>query len=69
MMPRPVLLSYEQDGSLCRVCLNRPSRGNALTAPVIRELLNRLDEASNNKSVRVVVLTGKGRWGRSTLGL
>lgn len=41
--------------------LDRPHRLNALTTPLVEELLAVLDRAEADPSVRVVVLTGAGR--------
>lgn len=44
------------------VTLNRPKRGNALTATMNDRLLQILPELANDPSVRVLVLTGAGKY-------
>ena len=43
------------------VTLNRPSRLNALTMPLLAELLDVFQQARRDRSVRCVVITGAGR--------
>jgi 2-(1,2-epoxy-1,2-dihydrophenyl)acetyl-CoA isomerase len=55
----PVVTS--RDGAVVTVALNRPERLNAVDAPTRANLLRALQEAADDESVRVVVLTGSGR--------
>ncbi|HET9665545.1 MAG TPA: enoyl-CoA hydratase-related protein [Desertimonas sp.] len=56
----PVLL-VDRAGSLTTITLNRPDRGNALTAELKSQLLAALVAAGEDAEVRAVVLTGAGR--------
>ena len=51
----------ERDGAIIRVILNRPSSHNALTPQMILALRERFDDLGQDDSVRVVILTGRGR--------
>jgi len=48
-------------GGVRTLTLNRPDRLNALTVPLMRELVTALERAAVDPAVRVVVLTGSGR--------
>src|SRR5918911_3699243 len=50
----------EVDGILW-LTLNRPSRLNALTMPMLAELLDAFQAARKDRSVRCIVITGAGR--------
>jgi len=50
----------EHRGPLTRIRLDRPARCNALTYPLLEELLEVCEEAADDPSARVVVLTGTG---------
>jgi 2-(1,2-epoxy-1,2-dihydrophenyl)acetyl-CoA isomerase len=50
----------ERSGSVLTIRLNRPDKRNALTGAMCRALLHSLLLASDDKSVRAVVLTGAG---------
>jgi methylglutaconyl-CoA hydratase len=52
---------YEIEGAIARVTLNRPEKRNALNDELISSLKSALRKASDEESVRVVVLTGAGR--------
>src|SRR5262245_64620764 len=54
-------VSYEIDGSVATVTLNRPERMNAWNPQLARELSQALDTADADDDVRAVVLTGAGR--------
>jgi enoyl-CoA hydratase len=49
------------DREVVKVTLNRPETLNALTGPLIEELLQTLDEIEHDADIRVVILTGSGR--------
>lgn len=53
-------LLVDRTGSIVTLTLNRPRRKNALDPSLINELLWALDDARDDPSVRVVVLTGSG---------
>ncbi len=53
-------LLITREGTLMRVALNRPHKGNALSASLVAELLATVD-AARAESVRLLLLTGEGR--------
>lgn len=61
-MQPPASFSYEQnDAGIVTITLNRPERLNALTFEVYRELTDTFAALREEKSARVVVITGAGR--------
>ena len=54
------LISKIDHRGVLTLCMNRPEVFNAFNAVMIRELTTALDEADNNDSIRVVVITGSG---------
>jgi 2-(1,2-epoxy-1,2-dihydrophenyl)acetyl-CoA isomerase len=58
--PTDELIRYEVADGVARITINDPGRGNALTADMRDELADRLDWASADLGIRVVVLTGAG---------
>jgi len=56
----PVVLE-ERSGAVVTLRLNRPEKLNALNPQMLQELLQALLRASDDKSVRAVVITGAGR--------
>ena len=52
---------YSVDGAVARVTLNRPEKRNALNDAVIAGIKRGLKEASQDKSVRVIVISGAGK--------
>lgn len=54
-------VSYELDGPVATITLNRPESLNAITRELEAELHDALDEADHDPRVRAVVLTGAGR--------
>jgi enoyl-CoA hydratase/carnithine racemase len=54
-------ISYSVDERILTITLNRPERLNAFTERMCRELLDALDRADADDSVRVVIVTGAGR--------
>ncbi len=55
------VLIREDDASVCTLTLNRPHQYNALSEDLIEALQRTLDDIADDRSVRVVVLTGAGR--------
>jgi 2-(1,2-epoxy-1,2-dihydrophenyl)acetyl-CoA isomerase len=51
----------ERDQGIVRIVLNRPDRLNAITWPMMEELLDALEACSRDESVRVVAFAGAGR--------
>jgi enoyl-CoA hydratase len=54
-------LSYEVDGRIARVTLNRPERGNAITLDTPRELAECVERANLDPQVHVIALAGEGK--------
>lgn len=55
-------LSWEQDGAVARITLNRPDAANGLNGVLGRELAAAAARCAHDPSVRAVVLTGTGRF-------
>jgi 2-(1,2-epoxy-1,2-dihydrophenyl)acetyl-CoA isomerase len=53
-------LLVEHDGPALRITFDRPARRNSLTDPIVLALIDTIDAAASDESVRVVVLTGTG---------
>ncbi len=51
---------YEINEGICTITLNRPEVYNALNPELIQEITKAFNDAGENNSVRVVVLTGTG---------
>jgi enoyl-CoA hydratase len=54
------MLRVEHDGAIATWTLDRPEAKNALASGLIDALLRALDDARNDRSLRVVILTGAG---------
>ncbi|HEX6262164.1 MAG TPA: enoyl-CoA hydratase [Actinomycetota bacterium] len=54
-------ITYERDGGVGWISLNRPDKLNALTSVMSDELCDVLEELRDDDEVRAVVLTGAGR--------
>ncbi len=54
------------DDGVCRITLNRPEAGNAITAAMRNRMVEWLEEASADLAVRAIVLTGSGEKGFCT---
>ena len=50
----------ERDGPLSSVTMNRPERRNALSVPMMRELIDALATLGSDTTVRAVILAGNG---------
>jgi enoyl-CoA hydratase/carnithine racemase len=61
LKPHPDSFSYEEEGSVATITLNRPDRLNSLTFEVYRELTDLFALLRNRDEVRVVVITGRGK--------
>src|SRR5262245_58357160 len=55
------VLRVDRSGAVVTITLDRPDRGNALTARLKTELLDAVTEAGADSEVRAVVLTGAGK--------
>lgn len=53
-------LLYEVDDRVCTITLNRPERHNALSQPLVDEIMAAVAEADADPDVRVLVITGAG---------
>ena len=60
-MPREAVLLREDTAGICTLTLNRPHHYNALSEALIDALQQAFDAIAEDRSVRVVVLTGAGR--------
>ncbi|MBD1552588.1 gamma-carboxygeranoyl-CoA hydratase [Pseudomonas typographi] len=54
-------LQLEMDNGIATLWLNRPDKHNAFNAEMIRELIQVLTAVAGDKSVRVLLLRGRGR--------
>lgn len=55
------IVIYSQDGATATIKLNRPDSLNAFNTELRKDLLEALNRAEADDSVRVVILTGEGR--------
>jgi len=56
----PSTLTYEVDGRVARITLNRPERGNGITLEMPRELAACVERADLDPAVHVIALSGNG---------
>ena len=54
-------ITYETDGAIATITLNRPDKLNAYTAIMGRELEDAFNQADQDDAVRVIIVTGAGR--------
>ncbi len=54
-------ISYEKEGPLAWLTLNRPDKLNAINSVMVAELNTALDLAERDNEVRVIMLKGEGR--------
>ena len=59
VMPEELL--YGVDGAVATITLNAPQRMNTISGPMLKQLTDALVQASEDRNVRVVILTGAGR--------
>lgn len=57
----PAAIAYRVDGPVARLTLDRPERGNGLTAALIAELVACVERADLDPAVRVLLLSGNGK--------
>jgi len=55
------MIDLEREGAVARIFLNRPQKVNALTSPLLLQLLNSMEEIKSDPRLRVVVLGGRGK--------
>ncbi|MGC4051996.1 MAG: enoyl-CoA hydratase/isomerase family protein [Paludibaculum sp.] len=61
--PAILYTRIERDGmTWAEIVLNRPDKGNALTLPMIERLAELAEEVGRDRSVRALVLRGRGRF-------
>src|SRR5918995_1755964 len=53
-------MTYERDGRVARITLDRPERGNAITLEMPRELSECVERANLDPDVHVIALAGNG---------
>ncbi len=53
-------MTYERDGRIARITLDRPERGNGITAAMPRELAACVERANLDPEVHVIALAGNG---------
>jgi enoyl-CoA hydratase len=53
-------MTYERDGRIARITLDRPERGNGITLEMPRELAACVDRANLDSEVHVIALAGNG---------
>src|SRR5690349_5136167 len=53
---------FSKQGGIGTITLNRPKRGNSLTGPLVGLFLEVLNAAIDDPSVRVIVITGNGKY-------
>jgi enoyl-CoA hydratase len=53
-------LTYEVDGRIARITLNRPERGNGITLEMPRELADCAERANLDPEIHVIALAGNG---------
>jgi len=53
-------LTYERDGRVARITLDRPERGNGITLAMPRELADCVERANLDPEVHVIALAGNG---------
>jgi enoyl-CoA hydratase len=59
-MERLETLTYEVDGRIARITLNRPERGNGITLEMPRELAECVERANLDPAVHAIALAGNG---------
>ena len=58
---KEVLLSKEKEGQLAHIELSVPDKGNALSLTMIKQLCFFLEKLRDDKELRLVLLSGKGK--------
>ncbi len=53
-------MTYEREGRIARITLDRPARGNGITAAMPRELAVCVEQANLDPEVHVIALAGNG---------
>ena len=56
----PIVLKEELKSGLLRLTLNNPQSKNALSEDMISALINSIDSASNDHSIKVIIIAASG---------
>ena len=54
------MITTSNDGGVCIVKINRPTKLNAMNIDVAKEIISTFKELDKDDSVRVIILTGEG---------
>ncbi|MGK2955727.1 MAG: crotonase/enoyl-CoA hydratase family protein [Solirubrobacterales bacterium] len=57
----PETMTYEVDGRVARITLNRPERGNGITRNLVSDLESCVEAADLDPGVHVILLSGNGK--------
>lgn len=60
-MTQLTTMTYEVEGAIARITLNRPARGNGITLAMPRELAACVERADLDPAVHVIALAGNGK--------
>ena len=60
-MPGYRFVLYEIEGEVAKITMNRPDQRNAINVELAEELLDALNRVRDEKTVKIVVLTGAGK--------
>jgi enoyl-CoA hydratase len=60
-MESPSTMTYERDGRVARITLDRPERGNGITLEMPRELAECVERANLDPEVHAIALAGNGK--------
>ncbi len=55
------IVTYEKDGRIARLTLNRPERGNGIIPELVAELAAGVERANVDSEIHVIALTGNGK--------
>ena len=55
------MISYTVNNKIALIKLNRPEKRNALHPDLVKEFIERLNEAKEDNNVRIVIVTGEGK--------
>ncbi|RLB13156.1 MAG: enoyl-CoA hydratase [Deltaproteobacteria bacterium] len=58
---RTALVTYEREGSIGTITLNRPEKRNAMTIAMWKELDDAIGAAEEDEAARVIILRGEGK--------